>query len=357
MAMNLREFFTPAAVAAQWNEVASNYIDYIGTGLFPAKKKAGLDLAWLKGSKGLPVSLMPSAFDAKATFRDRIGIEKLETEMPFFREGFKIKEKDRQELLRVQDSNDPYARAILNRVFDDANELIAGAAVVPERMIMQLLFPIGGNVGIAIKANGVDYTYNYDTDGSWKTSNYTALTGADLWTAPTTADPFKAFKAAKDAVRAKTGAELTTAIMNTTTFNLLAATNAVKNRYLTTNGMTLGYLTDAEVAAVVQGTSRLNIVVYDKQYKDEDGVAHSFVPDGYVCLVPSGALGSTWYGTTPEEADLMGSGQAEVSIVNTGVAITREVTVQPVNVNTFASEIVLPSFERMDEVAVLKVTA
>lgn len=355
--MDLREFFTPAAIAAQYNEAASNSIPYLGSGLFPAKKKAGLDLSWLKGAKGLPVSLMPSAFDAKATFRDRIGFEMLETEMPFFREGFKIKEKDRQELLRVAESGDPYARATIDRVFDDANELIAGANVVPERMIMQLLFPEGGNAGIAIKANGVDYTYNYDPNGTWKASNYMALTTSDLWTAPATADPFKAFKAAKDGVRSRTGIELTTAIMNTATFNLLAATDAVKKRYLTTSGLTLGYLTDDEVKSVVSGTSRLQIAVYDKQYKDESGVAHAFVPDGYVALVPAGALGSTWYGTTPEEADLMASPTADVTIVNTGVAITRIIEEHPVNTNIFASEIVLPSYERMDEVAVMKVVA
>lgn len=353
--MDLREFFTPQATAANWTEAASNQIPYLGSGLFPARKKAGLDLSWLKGSKGLPVSLMPSAFDTKATYRDRIGFEKLETEMPFFREGFKIKERDRQELLRVSEATDPYAQTLIDRVFDDANELIAGANVVPERMIMQLLFPENGNVGISIKANGADYTYKYDRDGSWKTSNYTAMTGADLWTAAETADPFQAFKAAKDSIRSRTGTELTTAIMNTNTFNLMAKTAAVKNRYLTTNGMALGYLTDDEVKAVVTGTSRLQIAIYDKQFRDEDKVAHAFVPDGYVCLIPDGPLGSTWYGTTPEEADLMGSPEAEVSIVNTGVAITREVTVNPVNINTFASEIVLPSFERIDEMAVLKV--
>ncbi len=355
--MDLREYFTPAAIAANWTEVSSNQIPYLGTGLFPARKKAGLDLSWLKGSKGLPVSLMPSAFDAKATFRDRIGFEKLETEMPFFREGFKIKEKDRQELLRVQDSNDPYARTMIDRVFDDANNLIDGANVVPERMIMQLLFPENGNAGIAITANGVNYTYNYDPQGTWKAKNYIALTGGDLWTAPTTADPFKAFKSAKDGVRSRTGAELTIAVMNTVTFNLLSATDAVKNRYLTTNGLSLGYLTDDEVKAVVNGTSRLQIAIYDKMYKDESGVAHSFVPDGYVALIPSGNLGNTWYGTTPEEADLMSDSNAEVSIVNTGVAITRIIEPHPVNINTFASEIVLPSYERMDEVAVLKVAA
>ena len=355
--MDLREIFTPAAVAANWTEVASNQIPYLGATLFPARKKAGLDLSWLKGSRGLPVSLMPSAFDAKATFRDRIGFDKLETEMPFFREGFKIKERDRQEMLRVQETTDPYAEEVLARIFDDARNLIDGANVVPERMIMQLLFPDSGNCGIAIKANGVDYTYNYDPDGSWKTSNYTALTSTALWTAPTTADPFAAFKTVKDAIRAKTGDELTVAIMNTYTFNLMTTTDAMKNRYLSTSGISLGYLTDAEAKAVVQGTSGLQVAVYDKQYKDESGVAHSFVPDGYVCLIPSGNLGNTWYGTTPEEADLQGSNSAEVSIVNTGVAISREIQNHPVNINTFASEIVLPSFERMDSVGVLKVIA
>lgn len=353
--MDLREIFTPAAIAANWTEVASNQIPYLGATLFPARKKAGLDLSWLKGSRGLPVSLMPSAFDAKATFRDRIGFEKLETEMPFFREGYKIKERDRQELLRIQESTDPYAAEVISRIFDDTRGLVDGAAVVPERMIMQLLFPVNGDAGISIKANGVDYTYDYDPGDAWKSSNYTALTTTDLWTAPTTADPFKTFKTIKDAVRSKTGTELTAAIMNTYTFNLMAATDAIKNRYISTSGVTLGYLTDAEVKAVVEGTSGLRIAIYDKQYKDESGVAHAFVPDGYVALIPDGALGSTWYGTTPEEADLRGSSEAEVSIVNTGVAITRIVEPHPVNINTFASEIVLPSFERMDEVAVLKV--
>lgn len=358
--MDLREFFTPATIAANWTEVASNYIDYIGPGLFPAKKKAGLDLSWLKGSKGLPVSLMPSAFDAKATFRDRIGFEKLETEMPFFREGFKIKEKDRQELLRIQESNDPYLTSILSRIFDDANELISGAAVVPERMIMQLLFPVNGNVGISISANGADYTYNYDVDGTWKTNNYVALTGTDIWSDANvaTADPFKAFKSVKDSIRSRTGTELTRIVMNTNTFNMMAKLDAVKNRWLTTTGRSMGYLTDTEVSQTIAGTSNLSVIIYDKQYRDESKVAHAFVPDGYVAMIPDGALGSTWYGTTPEEADLRGSsGNAEVQIVNTGVAITRIVEEHPVNINTFASEIVLPSYERMDEVALLKVVA
>ena len=90
-------------------------------------------------------------------------------------------------------------------------------------------------------------------------------------------------------------------------------------------------------------------------YVDESGNTHKFVPDNYVAVIPDGALGNTWRGTTPEEADLMGKGIAQVQIVETGIAVTQIVDPHPVNLNTFASEIVLPSYERMDDVALLKV--
>ena len=356
--MDFVQLFTPAAIAENWTESASNRIPYLGEGLFPAKKQAGLDLKWIKGSKGAPISLMPTAFDAKATFRDRIGVQKLETEMPFFREGYKIKERDRQDILRAMSSNDPYAAAAIARVYDDANDLIEGANVVPERERMQLLFPVGGDMAIVIKANGVDYSYNYDPNGTWKTNNYFALTGNALWTATNTADPFNDIQTAKDAIISNTGSEPRIAVMNRNTFKLLRSVDAVKNRYLSTSGIALGYLTDNEIINVMKDAAGLDgVVVYDKQYRNENKVAAKYVPDGYVALLPTGPLGSTWYGTTPEEADLMGKNIAQVALVNTGVAITQIIDPHPVNVNTFASEIVLPSYERMDEVALLKVTA
>ena len=352
-----RTLIGPRVIAANWTEAASNRTPYLGETFFPAKQKAGLDLSWIKGHKGVPVSLMPSAFDAKATFRDRPGVTLTETEMPFFREGFKIKEKDRQNILMFNDAANPYVRDVIARVFDDAQNLIEGALVVPERMIMQLLFAEGGNVGISIKANGVDYTYNYDPNGAWKATNYFALSGNALWTATTTADPFADIQTGKDAVTAK-GGITKFAAMNSTTFRLLRSCDAVKNRFLTISGRAVGYLSDNDIIDVMKDTLDLTgIIVYDKQYADENKVTHKFVPDGYVALLPDGQLGNTWRGTTPEEADLMGKAIADVSIVENGIAVTQETTVNPVNVNTYASEIVLPSYERMDEVALLKVIA
>ena len=116
------------------------------------------------------------------------------------------------------------------------------------------------------------------------------------------------------------------------------------------------YIADDDVKRIVKDVSKLDIVVYDKQFKDGSGTAMTYVPDGYVAIIPEGPLGNTWYGTTPEEADLRDSENVKVAIVNTGVAITQIVDEHPVNVNTLASEIVLPSYERMDECYLLKVT-
>ena len=353
--LNYADAFSPEIIAARWVEATSNRIPYVGEVLFPSDKKVGLDLSFLKGSKGLPISLMPSALDAMATFRDREGFQILETEMPFFREGYKIKEKDRQELLKFEDIKSPYLRGVIAKIFDDVDDLIEGANVAAERERMQLLFPENGEAKIVFVANGVSYVYNYDESGAWKANNYFELSGTSKWTDASNANPFADIDTVKKAIRGKTGANLNIAIMNSNTFGKLTSMSNIYSRYIARAGVSMTYLTDEEVQKVVEDTAKIRIVIYDKQYRNENKETRSFVPDGYVSLIPEGALGKTWYGTTPEEADLMANPAAKVSIVNTGVAITQEVTVQPVNTNIFASQIVLPSFERMDDVALLKV--
>lgn len=354
--MRLTDVFHADAIAAHYTEVASNRIPYLGTGFFPAKKKAGLDLKWIMGHKGLPISLMPSNFDAKSTFRDRVGISMSETEMAFFRESFLVKEKDEQEIMRVQDANDPYATEILNRIFDDANNLIDGANVVPERMIMQLLAPVGGKLGIEVKANNVDYTYNYDIDGSWAEEHYMKLEGAaDKWSAAETCDPIGDIEAALDAQEAKTGSRPEIALMSKATLMMIKNSAKVRSGVLAQNMTATVNYTTKRVQSFVEEELGISIVTYNKRFKKENGEEAAFYPDGIVMLVPNGALGSTWYGTTPEERTLAGSNEASVAIVNTGVAVARTITSDPVNTKVTVSEIVLPSFERARDCYALEV--
>lgn len=354
--MNIRDAYNAKAIALVQTEVASNKIAYLGAGLFPAKKKMGLDLKWIKTSKGLPVSLAPSNFDAVSTLRSREGFKLTETEMAFFRESMLVKEADEQEMMRVQDSTDPYAADVLSRIFDDANTLIDGANVVPERMIMQLLAPSDGSPKISIEANGVTYAYNYDPNSTYKTNNYADVTTTDTdkWSDTTNSDPMDDIATALDAVEAQTGERPSIMIVSRKTMDYLKQNEKIKSAILAQNTSATVFMNDNRVKEVFSSELGISIIVYSKQYKKEDGTVAKFYPDGFATLIPAGALGSTWYGTTPEERTLMGSGEADVSIVNTGVAVAVSTTNDPVQTKTTVSEIVLPSYERMDSTYVIK---
>lgn len=354
--MRITDIFGARAVAARQTEVASNRIPYLGEGLFPSEQKLGLDLKFIKTHKGLPVSLAPSNFDAKSTLRAREGFTVFKNEMAFFRESMLVKEEDEQNILRVQEANDPYAQDILRNIFNDTDTLVEGARVVPERMRMQLLAPADGSPGIFIEHKGVTYKYNYDTDGTYATKNYMAITTAnDKWSAVDTADPMTDISTAQDAVEEETGTRPSILLMSKKTMGYLKKNKVIQSAILAQNMSANIFMTEARVKELLSTELGVNIVVYTKQYKDESGTAHKFYPDDMVTLLPDGALGTTWYGTTPEERTLMGNPGADVSIVDTGIAVSVTVTDDPVNTKTTVSEIVLPSYERMDETYVIKV--
>lgn len=349
--MRISEIFTPKAIAAQYTEVASNRIPYLGAGLFPNAKKMGLDLGLIKAHKGLNVKLAPSNFDAKATLRARGKFSAERVEMAFFREAMLVTEHDQQEIMRVQEVNDPYAMDILRRLYDDANTLIDAANMVPEIMRMQLLCPENGSPKIYITGeNGVVYEYNYDPTGEYREKNFVEV--ANGWSDAAAATPLADLRAAQNQVEANTGSRPALALMNRTTFGKLLAAKEVQNAILAQNATANIFMTEPVVKEIMKNTLGITPVLYDKVYAAEDGTVHKFYKDDFVTLLPAGALGKTWYGTTPEER-----GGKNVAIVNTGVAVSVIDYENPVNTETVVSEIVLPSYERMNETCVLKVVS
>ena len=132
--MTIFDYITAKEIAAYYNTQAAEVTlpPYLGEELFPNKKQLGLDLSFIKGAKGLAKILKLSAFDAKTVKRDRIGFEKLQTEMPFFKEGMSVDEKTRQELLRVmQTGNQAYIDMVLNKIFADEITLIYWYEKIP----------------------------------------------------------------------------------------------------------------------------------------------------------------------------------------------------------------------------------
>jgi len=113
--------------------------------------------------------------------------------------------------------------------------------------------------------------------------------------------------------------------------------------------------TEENIRMVIEKHTKIQIAVYNKKYS-LNGSATQFFPDDVFTLFPAGTLGYSVFGTTPEESDLMTAANADVQIVNTGVALTSLKKVEiPVNVETVVSMIGLPSFEGIDTVFIATV--
>ena len=345
--MTIYDYIVANEIAAYYNTKAAEQSlpPYLGEELFPNKKQLGLDMSFIKGAKGLAKVLKLSAFDAKAVKRDRIGFEKLQTEMPFFKEAMSVDEKTRQELLRVmQTGNQTYIDMVLNKIFDDQTVLLEGASAVRERMRMQLL----ATGTIVLENNGQAYEYDYGVPAEHK------VTPTTLWNAEG-ADPVADITKWQDLMEVAGYGRPTRAITSRNILRELAKVPAIVNAIYVFGQGKISTIDEDVVRNYIADKTGVDIVVYEKFYKDVDDTTKRMLPEDLFIMIPEGTLGNTYFGTTPEEADLLASGVANVSLVDTGVAVTTSKLVDPVNVETKVSMVSLPSFEAADQIIIADV--
>lgn len=343
--MTIFELVKSEAIVAYWETLVTQQPPYLGEELFPAQQKLGLDIKWIKGAKGLPVVLLPSAYDVKAKKRDRIGFSKMAAQMPFFKESTSIDEEQRQQLNMVLETgNQAYIDSVINNVFDDETRLLLGARAQRERMRMQALT----TGAISISANGQNYDYDYGMPDDHKSTVSVSWSNED-------APIYDDIKAALDKIEDDTGVRPTRAVCSSKTWGYF-----LKNKYFRAalNGNNSNApVRENQIKAYIKEELDLDIVKYSKKFKDESGVEKQFVADDVFTMFPAGDLGTSWFGTTPEQSDLMTGSTANVTITDTGVAVTTTKETDPVNVNTKVSMIFLPSFESADQVYILDVVA
>lgn len=345
MAENIFDLVQAPNIATYWTTKVQEEAPYLGEVLFPNKKQLGMKLSYLKGKTGSPVALRPSAFDADVIPRGRAGFEELIEKMIFFKESTYIDEELRQELnLISQTNNAEYKNIILDRIFDDTTDLLRGARVRREIMRMQMLT----TGSIVIAENGQDYSVDYELPAEHKTKVKTG------WSDIAKADPITDIEDAIAKILEDTGVRPGRAILNSKTFRNLRQNASIKATILG-NAKATGEvkLSKQSLLDYIADELDLEIIIYDKVYKD--GVnTKKFVPDNKFVLVPADLLGNTWFGTTPEESDLLASPNvANVSVIDSGVAVTTTKQPDPVNVETKVSMITLPSFEQSESVYIL----
>lgn len=344
--MSIFDLIKAPELTSYWEEHIQDQPPYLGEELFPADKKLGLRLDWIKGAKGLPVVLKPSAFDVGAVPRPRIGFDKLSAMMPFFKESTYIDEELRQELNMVMETrNQAYIDAVTRRVFDDEIRLLDGARARREQMRMMALT----TGAISVAANGQAYSYDYGIPNTHKDTVSTD------WDDFVNSDPIEDLRLAMDTIEDDTGIRPTRGVCTRKTWNYIRNNQKIiKTIFVLSNGQ-VGAISDERLTQYIDDELGLELVIYGKRFKNDSGQVTQFVPDDMVALFPTGNLGTTWFGTTPEESDLMSGTADNVSITDVGVAVTTMKKSDPVNVETKVTMICLPSFETADSVFLLDV--
>lgn len=343
--MTIFDLVQAPELTAYWETLSQDEAPYPCEELFPDDKKRGLQLSWIKGSRGLPVVLKTSAFDVNAIPRPRIGFDKLVTEMPYFKESTYIDEELRQELNMVLETgNQAYIDSVMTHVFDDETNLLRGAAASRERMRMMAL-----TTGVVTMSNN-GQTFSYDYGVTHKGDAATA------WSSHATADPIEDIRKAIETVGDDTGATVTRAMCDGATWRDIRNNEAIaKKIFVLSNGV--GAVSDRALREYLMEELGIEVMINDKRYVNETGATTKYMPANTFVMFPDGQLGKTWFGTTPAESDLMGGNAANVSITDTGVAVVTHQVVDPVNVETIVSQICLPSFEMADQVYILDTTA
>ena len=342
--MDIKDFINSNNIALYMKEIpVEARVDQV---LFPNKKQLGTELEFAKGAKHKPVALKMSTFDVAPKIRAlNASIDVQRKEMPFFKEGVGITESKRRELINAANgNNENLVQALAAQLFENYAGLIEGANIQTKRMRASLI----QNGKINITSDEGDIVVDYGVPAA-----HEIVLSKTKWNDPK-ADIVKDIQDFQKVITDDNYPKPTTVLLTETTFNDTFRINEAITAHLRSSAANSSLiLSQQDYINFCKEILGLNIVFLENDtYIPEEGAkAEPYYVDGKITLMSGTTLGYTVYGTTPEEYDKMyGSGKLDTAIVQDAIAITTMVKEDPITVDTKVSQIVIPSFERADEV-------
>lgn len=356
--MDFYNFYNAHALSAYYADVKTARGQLLGETLFPIARTTEMSVSWVKGYNAKNIVLQPAAFDTKAVIRSQREGERVQTELPLFKEAMVFTEEQRRTIIsNISRYGEKIALDLMVPIYKQYGQLVDGAMVQAERMRMALVsrgqFVIEGNV--TLNGSSVKYDVNYDPSGAWAANNNLAIQGTSQWTLANkdSSTPIDDLLTALQSHSETNGGVVGRILMNSTTLRAIMTSESIK-RYMRTPISVIP--TRAEVTEIIERETGATVVLYDKLFTDESGVTQKFFEDAYVSLLPSAAVGQTMCGTTPTEFDLLNNSETSpnVAITDEGIAIQTLLIKDPVNIETIVSATLMPSFEEMQSVFVIK---
>lgn len=284
--------------------------------------------------------LQSSQLDADVMFRDWDLKTTTKGDKQFFREGMKLDEKRRKELLEILNTNnqsiiDNYSMQIFEK-FAGAKGFLGSARAIAAYTVSQFLTTAKVTF---VNENGGGQTINYKLADKYKET----LAGTNIWSAAT-AKPLEDLERWKETVE-EGGGNVEIALMSKATYNALKKHDTVKALFKNT----IVTVTPALIKSTIEDVIGMTILIWDEKIKVGKTTKNIF-PDNVVALIPNGQLGVMEYGPTPTKTDeLLGLlGDREVVDI-AGTFATAEVVPESKsagvvnNVNVVIEDLVAPN--------------
>ena len=309
--------------------------------MFPAVFSNTFDINTFGSLDGGAVEVLQSSqLDADVMFRDWDLKTTTKGDKQFFREGMKLDEKRRKELLEILNTNnqsiiDNYSIQIFEK-FAGAKGFLGSARAIAAYTVSQFLSTAKVTF---VDENGGGQTINYRLADKYKET----LAGTNIWSAAT-AKPLEDLERWKETVE-EGGGNVEIALMSKATYNALKKHDTVKALFKNT----IVTVTPALIKSTIEDVIGMTILIWDEKIKVGKTTKNVF-PDNIVTLIPNGQLGVMEYGPTPTKTDeLLGLlGDREVVDIS-GTFATVEVVPESKsagvvnNVNVVIEDLVAPN--------------
>lgn len=320
--------------------------------LFPETKQMSDNLEYVKGAGGKQVALAPSAYDAPAYLFPVDEAQKTTDKLVLFRSKKRLTERQKQDYKNAEARNMPnLVQAATKHIMDQMAELPEGAEIIADQMAGQLL-----STGlVAVAANGVNLSADYGVGATQKVTLLTTAKWSDLTNSTPIADIATWCDTVENNTAVSGGERPTRAICTVKTFNYIKNNVGVK-ALLAASG-SFRDATRQMIIDYVKGQTGVDILVYNRSYKNFAGSSALVFPDEIFTLLPAGAVGKTVFGITPEEYE-MGKPGKDIALTGdaSGICIkVKEVDDEVENTEVKASVMLLPSGEDIGKIYIATV--
>ena len=262
--------------------------------MFPAVFSNTFDINTFGSLDGGAVEILQSSqLDADVMFRDWDLKTTTKGDKQFFREGMKLDEKRRKELLEILNTNNQsiiasYSENIFNK-FAGKNGFLGSARAIAAYTASQFLSTAKVTF---VDENGGGQTINYRLADKYKET----LAGTNIWSAAT-AKPLEDLERWKETVE-EGGGNVEIALMSKATYNTLKKHDTVKALFKNV----IVTVTPALIKSTIEDVIGMTILIWDEKIKVGKTTKNVF-PDNIVTLIPNGQLGVMEYGPTPTKTD------------------------------------------------------